>query len=416
MTSNPTLLGTGGHSFTDQSYDSTTYYSNVGLGRCALTVPGPTIESYASQIIRAAGTISYLSWGLHAGIGTALTLTLNKNSVGTALFVSIPSGHSGWFTDSTDDVTVVSQDKLDFATNVATRGAYSPDFYCVSARFDALTGSAGSAQMLATVGPGDFGPAQSPPNYMNFLGLLHDDVTSESQQQFYCLAAGTWQNMAAYLESNSLNGTATFNSRINGSNGTMALSIPDTSMSGYFEDTSDKDSVSAGDYLNYMFSVLETTNTGFAGISWIGAHFVATDPTQCMIGGAPSTAPPPGGKFPVIPEGKTVYSSLFGAGNVYSTVYRSTGLFPYALRASKFTNHLILPSSAAATFTLLQNDSGSSLTASALSGHTGYFISAATEMVDFAVGDTCANQIMVTGDPTTSVTWDGAALLLTASS
>jgi len=146
-------------------------------------------------------------------------------------------------------------------------------------------------------------------------------------------------------------------------------------------------------------------------MDWIGSHFVASDSTLCMIGGAPTYNTL---MTPNILAGVTDYSSLFGAGNAADVLDRSSGLVPYDLGASMFTNH-VTASSAAATFTLLKNGSSSGLAVSALSGHTGYFMSGPTDSVAFAKGDTCANEIQVVGTTgSTSITWVGAALLLTA--
>jgi hypothetical protein len=63
MTNYPTLLGTGGHAASSQTYATGTYYfNNVGLGRCPMLNPGVTDESRAYQIVRVPGTatISYL--------------------------------------------------------------------------------------------------------------------------------------------------------------------------------------------------------------------------------------------------------------------------------------------------------------------------------------------------------------------
>jgi hypothetical protein len=154
---------------------------------------GFTTESDVSQTIRVPGTISYLSWGLDPAFAEAtLTLTLNVNSSSSALAISISTSTTGWVTDSTHSVSVSSGDVLDFATNVGALSTYSGSFNCVSARFDATTAS---AQMLATVGSSLISPTITP-KYVNFLGILGVGNTMESEQQFYCLAAGTWKNMA----------------------------------------------------------------------------------------------------------------------------------------------------------------------------------------------------------------------------
>jgi hypothetical protein len=185
----------------------------------------------------------------------------------------------------------------------------------------------------------------------------------------------------------------------------MIISIPALT-SGAFEDTAHSDSVAVGDLLDYGIVALET-GTGHFTMDWIGAHFLATDTTLCMIGGTPTDS-----STETVAHGHTAYSSLFGAGNLGDDLTRSTGLFPYALTASKFTNFLTAAGlHGAATFTLLKNGSASALSVSSTEHTAGYFTDN-TDTVTFAVGDTCANQIVGTGQMGYSVTWAGAALLL----
>lgn len=402
----PTLLGTDGHTAAT-SYTLGTYYNNVGLGRCPMNASRFTTESYASQTIRVPGTISYLSWALDAGFGALLTLTLNKNSSSTTLAVSFPSTVTGWVTDSTHSVTVSSGDQLDFAANVGTTTSYNGDFYCISARFDASTAS---AQLLATVGWARISPS-STPKFVNFLGILGEGDTTESNQQFECLAPGTWQHMACNVESNDFTEATYVHNRVNDSDGSMIITIP-SDHNGYFEaPNADSDSVSYGDLLDYKLISQVDGSNGFT-MYWIGAHLVATDSTQCMIGGTPA-----GGNISV-DAGITYYTSLFGGGNyVQGSLPRTTGLFPYALSASNFTSYITATSSSgagSATFTVLKNGSASALAVSSSAGQTGYFTTANSDTVTFAQGDTCANQIVGTGGTGTSVTWAGAAVLLTS--
>jgi hypothetical protein len=410
MTNYPTLLGDGGHAAGNQTYSSMNYYSNVGLGRCAMVGSSYTTESYFSQTIRVAGAISYLSWGLDTAFGAALTLTLKKNSSSSALAVSIGASTTGWVTDSTHSVSVSSDDVLDFATHLGagTVSGYSGSFYCVSARFDSSDATTASAQMIGSMGPSPVSQSTTV-KPISFLGIASNGALSEDTQQIYALTAGKWQNMACNIENNTTSATTTITNRIGGSNGSMSISVGQ-SQTGYFEDPTGSDTVTVGNLVNYAIVCVSDNNSGSFDLQWIGAHFLATSPPLCLIGGS-------AGNPVSIGSGSTLYSSLFGGGSPSNPPNnpqtRSTGKFPYALSASKFTNHLVDPTSGSATFTLLKNGS-SALAVSSSAGHTGYIMSDLTETVAFNQGDTCANQI-TTGSSGT-VTWASAALLLQASS
>lgn len=408
MTSYPTLLGAAGHGSAGELYNAGNYYGNIGLGRCPMKGSPFTTESYVSQTIRLPGTISYLSWRIDTAFGAALSLTLNKNSSGTDLAVSFGSATTGWITDSTDSVSVSSGDTLDFVTNVASSTTYSGEFYCASARFDA---DSGSAQLVACVGQGVI-PPTSETLFFNFVGVLGDGDQTESDKQFKCLSAGTWQNMACHIESNSFDRTTLISNRKNGSNGSMAIYIPEGT-SGHFEDSTHNDSVSVGDLLSYGIVAVENGNGDTLTIDWMGAHFLASTAWQCMIGGAPDS--PPLLQYPQV-----YYTSLVGGGDIGGVLPRATGLFPYGLTASNYTN-LITSSdmgSGAATFTLLKNGSASALAVSSAGssgGKTGY-IADNTDTVDFVVGDTCTNMIVPTNGVGTYIDWASSTLLIQASS
>lgn len=322
MTS-PTLLGTGGHAAGGESYVGK-YYANIGLGRCPTFPGGFTTEAYVSQTIRVPGTVSYLSWRLDAPFGSTLTLTLNKNSSATALAISV-SAVTGWVTDSTDVVNVSNGDTLDFAADVGSETSFTHSFYCVSARFDATSGS---AQMLAAAGSSDdqFAPGTTP-QFVPFLGIAAFPSQTETDKQVECLAAGTWQNMGCYLGSNGFNRATTITNRKNGSNGLMAVSIP-SFVSGSLEDvaSSNKDRVNAGDLLDYQFVASDSGNGASFELAWIGAHCLFSSLTQSMIGGSPVSP----SRIPsLLNLDETTYeSSLFGGGNPAPSIPRATGLLP----------------------------------------------------------------------------------------
>lgn len=346
------------------------------------------------------GTISYLSWGLDTAFGSGLTLALNRNSTSTPLAISIGGSVTGWVTDSTDSVSVSNGDALDFAVDVSSvTTSYSGSFFCTSARFGDTTSSTQSAQMIAAVGLTEVTPTIIQ-GFVCLLGFADYLDHTEGDQQVQSMAAGTWQNIACHIQSNGFDKPAIIVNRKNGTNGSMSISVP-AFTSGYFEDASDSDSVNAGDLLDYgIANGSSVAGSGSFFMDWIGAHFLATNATLCMIGGSGGL----GGGLGI----GTFYTSLFGGGEPDDTISRTTGLFSYDLDASQFTNHLVELSPGAATFTLLRNGSAA-LSISTLPGQTGYITDNGS--TDYSVGDTCANQIVVTQD---SVKWVSATLLLQA--
>jgi len=379
-------------------------------------------ESWVTQTVRvpATGIISYLSWGLDTAFHAGLTLALNVNSSSSSLAVFIGAAMTGLVTNnnSTDNITVDDGYQLDFVANAsAANSDYTGGFYCISARFDSTDSTVGSAQIIAAVGPSLIYPGAEL-KYVSFLGILGNPMLvdadpTESNQRFKCLADGTWQNMACYVETNEFNRTTFIYNRVNGSDGSMAISIP-AGTGGYVEDTSGaSDSVSYDDLLDYVFVAPDSGNGDSLKMIWLGAQFVATNPALCIIGGSS------GGPAPLGAGGSANFSPLFGGGEPANAgTYpqtRATGLIPYALTASHLTSHVTsADDSDYATITLLKNGRTTMLSISSGAGLTGFFTDL-IDTADFTAGDTCANQITVTGESHTSVYWVSAGLLLEAS-
>ncbi|HTU00053.1 MAG TPA: hypothetical protein VMF58_18530 [Rhizomicrobium sp.] len=424
----PTVLGAGGHSGAAQSYLSNTF-CNVGLGRSAMENPPITDETRAQQIIRVPGTISNLSWGLEYHSGSdefaALTFSLNRNANPTSLAVSFNGGTSGWNTDSTHSVSVTAGKLLSFEADVGDGVSnFTGAFYCASAQFvssDTSDPPIQSAQMLATVGPTDVKPTTTQ-KYGCFLGILGnsslDATANESFEQFKCLTGGLWRNMACNVDSNDFNHNTIVANRINAANGSMSFSIS-ANTSGYFEDLSDDDSVSAGDLLDYGFiqgNLSSPTGSDNLTVDWVGAHFLASSPDECMIGGTPTDP----GATTSIQAGNTGYSSLLGGGNqAYPNTVRATGKLPYRALASQYSNHILSwagppghPGSV--TFNLRDQNGTAVLSTTATDSMTGWITASGT--YQFSAGDTCMNEIVVAGTITTyqGLNWSGAGLLLQA--
>jgi len=74
-------------------------------------------------VASSAGTISKLYVNIDANTSTiGVTVTVNKNSVNTALAVTIPALTAGTFSDLVDSVTVAAGDLLQFEASASTGG------------------------------------------------------------------------------------------------------------------------------------------------------------------------------------------------------------------------------------------------------------------------------------------------------
>lgn len=418
----PTIFGFGGHTGTSQTLTGNCY-ANVGLGRDVFPSTLNHHLDRATQNIRVPGTFSNLSWGLNcvsASIDTSVTLKLNVNGNPTPLKVLLDIETSGLVTDGTDTVTVSADDVLCFEANVRDDVIFSGSFYCASAKFVSSDASVQSAQMLATVGHTPIYPTDTQ-KFGSFIGILGglspaDATTDESLQQFKCLTAGRWRNMACNIESSVFARNTIIVNRISAANGSMSINIPPNT-SGYFEDTDDYDDVAAGDLLDYGIlagTSFSSTGSDHMEMDWVGAHFMASSPQQCMIGGTPQTPSPYA--YVYVMDGAAFYSSLFGGGNFQARApIRATGVLPYSATASEFSNHITswnASSNAYVTFNLRDGNGMAVLSNSVANSNTGWFTASGSHT--FAAGETCMNEIVLSGTQGDRMGWAGASLLLEA--
>lgn len=105
--------------------------------------------------------------------------------------------------------------------------------------------------------------------------------STEAFAQLTYRTAGVLSNLWCNVRSNSLNGTTTVKSRIGGVNGNQSISIP-TATTGNFQDSSNTDSISAGNQVNIS---VDTTGSGSGTtiISTIATTFSATSDTAIRL-------------------------------------------------------------------------------------------------------------------------------------
>ena len=104
-------------------------------------------------------------------------------------------------------------------------------------------------------------------------------TTTEANAQIILRSAGTLSNMLVYVPANSVAGTSTFRSRKNVTNGGQSVSVG-SSATGTFEDTTNTDTITAGDKVNLQTVPGATTNTYTLQI--ISFLYAATTNTYAM--------------------------------------------------------------------------------------------------------------------------------------
>lgn len=96
-----------------------------------------------------------------------------------------------------------------------------------------------------------------------------DNTLTESQAQYHVYDTLTWANFLVRVTVNDATSTTVIRTRINGANGNMSISVAQTLL-GEFEDTSNSESLTDGDLINY--SLLR----GLGGVNWRLSYFSTT--------------------------------------------------------------------------------------------------------------------------------------------
>jgi hypothetical protein len=224
---------------------------SIGFGATTFSVLGGSFtntgtEARTNPKFRSAGTLTNLAVAVPANtlVGGTTTIGIRKNLVLQSLAVSVPVGTTGVFEDTTNSVTVAAGDNIGLTLVNSGNASGSITYGNTAVTFDATTNTV--SKLVSGAAPATFN-ANATTNYCPCTGALSFNAT-EALVQFKAQIGGTLRNLYFRVQSNSRTTTTTVKSRVNGADGNQAVSIS-AGTTGEFEDTSNSDTVSAGDLL-----------------------------------------------------------------------------------------------------------------------------------------------------------------------
>jgi hypothetical protein len=350
-----------------------TKYLYIAGGNFAIST-----ESYTQMTYRTAGTASYFSVliGLNTLTGSS-TARLRKNAADSNQSVSIPAGTTGWFRDVSHTDTISAGDKLN-GKIVAGTGSDTIRVDVTSFLYD--VGS--SAKAVTRMGFNNSGYSYQgsftyylPPMADNFT---FTSITDESIAKFRIRKAGTIRNLAINSHFNSGTTTSTCTSRKNGADGNLTVSIAGAA-TGFFEDTTHFDSVSAGDDYNYKF-IAPTSSTESVVIDAAAADYQHSTLEMAVMCAKMIDATS-------LNFGSTIYSPLSGQFYPFTSADGAPDMLTTILTVGKATFSELttnIPTNSingTTTLTLVADDTDTALTVSISSSSTGVF-SDSTHSVD----------------------------------
>lgn len=311
-----------------------------------------------------------------AGVYSGLRVRVNTNSLSTATTtivfrkngangnqtVSIPAGATGVFEDTTNSDTIADGDFFSLSVSTASGGTGTINTNLIQMR---VSKTVGIQQIMA--GSGVPSTATASTSYFGAFGgtLVNATTIAEARKQPVVRASSTLANMQLYVISNGRSTDTLLRSRKNGANGNMLITVP-AGATGYFEDTTNSDSLAAGDNFNYAF----TTGTGAGTISWstISAFLTPTGTIMTPLLAASNNATVTFAVGTLFhPFGGSILGTIASEANAYTKYNYSATLSNLFLSVSANTH------TGTRTINFRKNGANGNQTFTISAGATGYF-------------------------------------------
>lgn len=367
--------------------DTTTYLS-IGNGNMSESLDN-------ENITRSAGTYSNLSVNIPTStLASTISFRFRKNGANGNQVITVTGGASGYFTDASNTDSVVSGDKINYsAVGGAGSGGQSCTVDQLNTLFKSTTNSVSKfhtgAYTITTASSTSFGN----------IGQTGTPNTDELLSQATTKTIATLKNMCISVTSNTRSTNTTINTRINGVDGNLTLTIAGAA-TGFFEDSSNTDNIISGDLINYKH--VTGTGSGTLSIRTCLLDFETTNnQTNYSSGrtGASAIAINVVTWMPFASNGTNI--TLESIANIKSLT---------TFIASKFNCNIRLNSVTATTILVFRkNGINRNQTISVPASTTGYFEDAVNEDMVF-VGDNYNCQVS-TGASGTSITINNIGIL-----
>ena len=241
---------------------TTTYFALFGY------LTHSTTESFKAGRFRDLGTFSRLAVRCQTnGITATSTFRLRKNAGNGNQTVSITTGSTGLFEDTSNTDTVsAGTDEFDYQIITGSTGTNLILNHTVIV-FEP-TDTTRSVTKIGTTDIGAFTTASST-TYANLSGYT-GGAAVETNYQHRIKRNGKLKYLNAEVSANARTTATTIRTRINTANGLQSVSVGSTA-TGTFEDTTNSDTLAVSDLINFSF----TTGTGTQSttISFISASF-----------------------------------------------------------------------------------------------------------------------------------------------
>lgn len=208
------------------------------------------------------------------GKAASHTFRCQDNGANGAQVVTVAEFETGWFTDTSNSDSFAADDLINYAG--ALTGTSATVTYR-SASMRMKTATANQAVLMSENTSGNnYAPATTA--WVSPMGEM-EHYETEAWVHFAAPEAGTWSRLTVRVTSFGSSANVTVKSRKNGADGNQTLTVTGT---GVFKDTTNSDTVAAGDRLTIQFTNGATGNTLFINTSSL---FTTGGATEWTIAG-----------------------------------------------------------------------------------------------------------------------------------
>lgn len=325
------------------------------------TLSGSASEAEAEITLRSAGTLSkvqiYLSTN---GVSATSTFKSRKNNADGNISVSIAASTTGEFEDTSNSDSFAAGDDGCFAL-VTGVGGSSMTPRTTSAQFEASTNTV-QVWNLTSISTSGISTA-STTHYHVPAGRWQGSNGTANNAKIEPGCGGTWKNMRVYVYSNARTSSSTLRNRINATNGAMSVTVG-SGATGVFEDTSNSDSISAGDDCDLSWT--SGSGSGSCPISTWKTEVETTDGKFTTPYGNASSGMG-------VAASLTRYTAIGGSA-VHTSEVESQNKIPFAVDASYLTAYVSANTNAATnTVTFRDDTADTALTFTIGSSASGQF-------------------------------------------
>lgn len=374
--------------------DNTTSFialvGNIGVNQSS--------EALVEDPIREAGTFNNLFTYVPTNTASvSSTITLRKSLADTALTVTYTSDQTGVKEDTSNSVLFAATDEVDYEVTVPTEGGTNTLTITALAVQFAPTTTGNCFTILARTGVSPIDATSTSVFHVpNGLGI---GTLDESLTKYRIRTAVTSSNFYTNVSVNGRSSSTVYRTRKSAANGNQTVTYT-SSQTGVKEDTSNTDSLAAGDDYNYVIEY--GTGTGTLTTLIIATRIISTSNFFPLLTARPQES---------FAANTVRYLGVSGNLDLPTTTEANSQVYPrFDFTASELGAYVSANAgvSLATNITLRDNGVGSALTIQYLAGQTGLkndsvntvAITSGTDEINYEI--TCLD---LTGGIT--VTWMG---------